>query len=215
METIKTNKGNKGNNNETSNGISAAMLKDIRKDIHNYKDSFRNACLILLEVAKENTNVKKLNAFLGLTAEAVKNKNISETRKRILSMIPYYYCIEGSDTHFPAKLIKVNSRMVEAGVREGYFAKKDSYINALLTIGVMLSRNAIREPAQLSLTSSSESVEDMNFENTSCVIYTKNGNKLCNATEAYIKYKQAAKRAKDNAKIEECNLFSQVLKNIM
>ena len=206
------NAANNGNNN-VNNAFTAKALKEIRKDIANYVDSFKNACRVLLEVADSNKELKRLNAYLGLTAEAIKEKNIGETRKNILGKLPYYYTIEGSETHFPARLRKVNADMQAAGVPSGYIAVKDTYLNALITLGGVLSKGNRYEQHSVILTETDAiTASDMTMENTTCVIYDKNGCAVTPAEKAYIIYKQAKKEAAEKAKTAGTIAYANALK---
>ena len=200
-------------NNNVNNAFTAKALKEIRKDIANYVDSFKNACRVLLEVADSNKELKRLNAYLGLTAEAIKAKNIGETRKNILGKLPYYYTIEGSETHFPARLRKVSADMQAAGVPNGYIAVKDTYLNALITLGGLLSKGNSYEQIKVELTESdTNEVALMNEDNTACIVYDNKGTKIAACATAFIRYKQAKKEAAEKAKAAGAIAYADALK---
>lgn len=121
--------------NANNERLTAKQIAGISKAATAQKNSFKNACVILLDLANENRDAKRVCSYLGLTAEAIKSKNVSETRKRILDRVEMYYTIEGSDTHFPARLRKMNKN---AGF-EAWVAVPDTYISALLRLAKTIS----------------------------------------------------------------------------
>lgn len=106
--------------------------------------------------------------------------------------------------------------MIEAGVTKGYIAVKDTYLNALITLGGMLSNGNEYTQYNLTLTeSTAPEITDMNTENTLCIVYDKN----CQAastgesdTKAYIKFRQAKKEAADKAKTVRTIAYADALK---
>ena len=121
--------------NVTENVLTTKVINALRKKANEYRDSFKNACSVFLELSATDKDAKKVCAYLGINAEGLKNKNIKDTRDNVLNRLPLYYMIDGSETHFPAKLTKINKN---AGI-DGYIATKDTYINALLSLAKILS----------------------------------------------------------------------------
>ena len=170
--------------------------------------------MAVLEVANNgDADAKKLCAYLGINAESVKNKNIGDTRKNILAKLPLYYTIDGSDSRYPARLRKVNADMQAAGVPNGYIAVKDTYLNALITLGGLLSKGNEYTQIELQIAESSAAeIADMTAENTTCAVYDKEGAKIGDSTESYIKYKQAKKAAAEKAKTAGTIAYADALK---
>lgn len=210
MKTIETNTSAQNN----VNAISKKTLATIKKQATAFIGGFRAACLAILEVANSgDADAKKLCAYLGINAESVKNKNISETRKHILDRLPLYYTIDGSDSRFPARLKKVSADMIEAGVTKGYIAVKDTYLNALIALGGMLSHDDSYTQLQLTLTDTSASaIADMSADNTNCIVYDKSGAMINDCTEAYILFKNAKKIATVKAKNIASIAYAEALK---
>lgn len=197
-----------------NNVLTAKTFAGIKKKASEFIGGFRAACLAVLEVANNgDADAKKLCAYLGINAESIKNKNISETRKNILAKLPFYYTIDGSDSRFPARLRKVNADMQAAGVPSGYIAVKDTYLNALISLGGVLSKGNSYEQRKVEITqSAAEKIADMNEDNTSCIVYDKNGENGENNTAAYIKFKQAQKQAADAAAAKKATAYIEALK---
>lgn len=207
--TNNNNNGNKGNN-----GMSKKTLANIKKQATVFIGGFRAACLAILEVANAgDADAQKLCAYLGINAESIQNKNIKETRKYILERLPYYYTVEGSDSRFPARLRKVSPEMREAGVTSGYIAVKDTYLNALITLGGVLSKENKYTQIELTLTASTANdIADMDKENTTCTVYDGEGAKVGDSTDSYIKYKHAKKAAAEKAKTVGAIAYAEALK---
>lgn len=202
------------NNNNGNNGMSKKTLANIKKQATVFIGGFRAACLAVLEVATAgDADAKKLCAYLGINAESVKNKNIGETRKYILERLPYYYTVEGSDSRFPARLRKVSPEMREAGVTSGYIAVKDTYLNALITLGGILSKENEYTQIELSLTATTATeIAYMDSGNTSCVVYDKGGANIGDYTAGYIRFRLAKKAAADKAKAAGAIAYADALK---
>lgn len=205
---------NKANANANNNVLNAKTLSNIKKQAAQFIGGFRAACLAVLEVANNgDADAKKLCAYLGINVESIKNKNISETRKNILAKLPLYYTVEGSESHYPARLRKVSADMQAAGVPSGYIAVKDTYLNALISLGGVLSKGNSYEQRSVILTETDAiTASDMTLENTTCVIYDKNGCAVTTAEKTYIIYKQAKKEASEKAKTAGTIAYANALK---
>lgn len=205
---------NKANANANNNVLTAKTLSNIKKQAAQFIGGFRAACLAVLEVANNgDADAKKLCAYLGINAESTKNKNIGDTRKNILAKLPLYYTVDGSESHYPARLRKVSADMQAAGVPSGYIAVKDTYLNALITLGGLLSKGNEYTQIELQITESSAAeIADMTAENTTCAVYDKEGAKIGDSTESYIKYKQAKKTAAEKAKTAGTIAYVNALK---
>lgn len=201
-------------NNNVNNGMNKKTLANIKKQATAFIGGFRAACLAILEVANAgDADAKKLCAYLGINAESIKNKKISETRKNILDRLPLYYTVEGSDSRFPARLKKVSAEMIAAGVTKGFVAVKNTYLNALITLGGMLSKDNSYTQIELQLTESSAAeIAEMDKENTTCIVYDKEGAKVGDSTDSYIRYKQAKKTAAEKAKTVGATAYAEALK---
>lgn len=172
-----TNNTNK-NANVTNDAITVKTLNAIKKDASSYRDSFKNACLTLLEIANGNSyetakDCKRVCQYLGINAENLKSKVISGTRKNVLDKLPLYYTVEGSETHFPARLQKINKN---ANI-DAYIAVKDSYINALLSLAKILSGKSSYDIRKVELTSVELDIDAMQYtiETVNFVAYDKEG----------------------------------------
>lgn len=214
MATEKNNNNANGasaNNNNGANvntdAITAKNLVVVKHYVNNYKDSFKNACLVLLNAASAEVkpedaeaakNLRRLNAFLGLNADSLKKANVGEFRNNVLAKLPYFHTINENGTHFPARLKKVSGDQITAGMQAGYIAVKDTYLNALLSLGAIISRGNKYDCHKVTLTeSAADEVAKMDCENTTCIVYDKNGENGADNTEKYIKYRQAKKQATD------------------
>lgn len=199
---------------QTCNGMSKKTLANIKKQATAFIGGFRAACLAILEVANGgDAEAKKLCAYLGINADSVKNKNIGDTRKNILAKLPMYYKVEGSDSRYPARLRKVSPEMREAGVTKGYVAVKDTYLNALINLGGMLSHDNSYTQLQLTLTdTSAATIADMSAENTTCIVYDKTGIVAGDNTNAYIRFKSAKHAASLKAKTASAIAYTEALK---
>ena len=201
------------NNNNGANVLTAKTLADVKKQANKFLGGFRAACLAVLNVASTDANAKKLCAWLGINAESTRNKNIDELRKNILARLPFYYNVEGKNSDFPARLKKVNADQIAAGMKPGYIAVPHTYLNALCTLAGLLSAGNKYERRKLEITqSAAEKIADMDENNTSCIVYDKNGENGGNNTAAYIKFKQAQKQAADAAAAKKATAFIEALK---
>ena len=146
-------------------------------------------------------------AYLGITADALKNKSIKDTRNNVLNRLPLYYTIDGSDTHFPAKLTKINKN---AGI-DGYIATKDTYINALLSLAKILSAGNEYEQRKVALTIASVDEESNAYTEDSVdfVAYNKDGNRVAADTKKYIGYLKVNRLANNAAKLAKSEFFNQ------
>lgn len=204
---------NTNNNNNGANVLTAKSLADVKKQANKFLGGFRAACLAVLNVASTDANAKKLCAWLGINAESTRTKNIDELRKNILDRLPLYYNVEGKSTDFPARLKKVNADQIAAGMKPGYIAVPDTYLNALCTLAGLLSAGNQYERRKVEITqSAAEKIADMNEENTICIVYDKNGENGENNAVAYIKYKQAQKQAADAAAAQKAAAYIEALK---
>lgn len=189
--------------NKTNNMISIVFtnkaLAALKKDLTNYRDSFKNACLMMLEVASNgNSDCRKVCQYLGITTESMKPKNISGTRKNILEKLPCYYMIEGSETHFPARLQKINRG---AGI-EGYVAVPDGYINALLSLAKLLSEGNSYDMRRLELSSAAidEAANEYTEESVTFVAYDRTGAPVEADKQIYVDWLNRNRLANDVAK---------------
>ena len=92
--------------------------------------------------------------------------------------------IDGSDTHFPAKLTKINKN---AGI-DGYIATKDTYINALLSLAKILSAGNEYTQKKLDLTIAvlGKDETEYNQDNVIFTAYNKEGIKMVIEPKKYI-----------------------------
>lgn len=189
-------------NKAKANGITKKSLATIKKQATSFLGGFRASCLAILDVANNgDADAKKLCAYLGINSESLKNKNIKETRTYILERMPMYYTVQGSESRFPARLKKVSAEMQAAGVAKGHIAVKDTYLNALITLGGMLSKENSYTQIELTLTESiAAEIADMTAENTTCIVYDRDATRIGDATEAYIRYRAAKAAAAKKAK---------------
>lgn len=206
-----TNNNNNNNNNQTANNnvLTNKVLSALKKKANEYRDSFKNACQIFMELAATDKDAKKVCTYLGLNTEALKNKSIGETRDNVLSRLPLYYMIEGSETHFPARLTKINKH---AGI-DGYIATKDTYINALLSLAKILSAGNAYEQRKLNLTIASvDEAADAYTENSvDFVAYDKEGQRLNADTKKYIDYLNINRLANNAAKLAKSAYITQAV----
>lgn len=175
-------------NNKTNNNVlTNKQVAEIKKQAMNVRDSFKTACNIFLELSATDSNVKRICTYLGINAESLKNKNIKDTRDNVLNRLPNYFKIEGSETHFPCKLIKINS---ESGIANGYIAKKDSYINALLTLAQLLSgeKSYMCKEYKITTAEINEDTKVYDADSVSVTIYDKEGVIMSGHESAYIGY---------------------------
>lgn len=206
--TAKTNNNNAANKNT----LNKKTLANIKKQATKFIGGFRAACIAILEVANTDQDAKKLCTYLGINTESIKNKNIAELRKNILARLPWYYTTGENETHYPARLQRVSSDMQAAGVQRGYIAVKDTYLNALIALGALLANGNEYTQIRLNLTeTTAEEIDTMNDENTTCVVYDKNGNTVANCTEKYIKFKRAKKIANEKAKTANVLAFAEAI----
>lgn len=208
--------GKKTNTKATANAndLTKKSLATIKKQATSFLGGFRASCIAILEVANAgDKDAKKLCAYLGITAESVKNKNIKETRTYILERLPLYYTVEGSDSRFPARLKKVSADMQEAGVAKGYIAVKDTYLNALISLGGLLSKENKYTQSRVTLTETETTeITEMDSGNTVCIVYNKDCEKIDECTDSYIRFRHAKKTASDKAKTVQSIAYIDALK---
>ena len=198
-------------NNTTNNNnvLTNKVINALRKKANEYRDSFKNACNIFLELSVTDKDAKKVCAYLGINTESLKNKNIKDTRDNVLNRLPLYYTIDGSDTHFPAKLTKINKN---AGI-DGYIATKDTYINALLSLAKILASGNEYEQRKVVLTIASvdEAADAYTEDSVDFVAYNKDGNRLNADTKKYIDYLNVNRLANNAAKLAKNAYIAQAI----
>lgn len=197
------------NNNNNNNILTNKVINALRKKANAYRDSFKNACTIFLELSATDKDAKKVCAYLGINADALKNKSIKDTRNNVLSRLPLYYIIDGSETHFPAKLTKINKN---AGIN-GYIATKDTYINALLSLAKILSAGNEYEQRKVVLTTASvdEAANAYTEDSVDFVAYNKEGNRVTADTQKYIDYLNVNRLANNAAKLAKSAYMAQAI----
>lgn len=197
------------NNNNNSSVLANKVINALRKKANEYRDSFKNACTIFLELATTDKDAKKVCAYLGITADALKNKSIKDTRNNVLNRLPLYYMIDGSETHFPAKLTKINKNV---GI-DGYIATKDSYINALLSLAKILAAGNEYEQRKVALTTASvdEAADAYTEDSVDFVAYNKEGKKLDADTKKYISFLNTNRLANNAAKLAKSAYMVQAI----
>ena len=195
--------------NVTENVLTNKVINALRKKANEYRDSFKNACTIFLELATADKDAKKVCAYLGISADALKKNNIKDTRDNVLNRLPLYYMIDGSDTHFPAKLTKINKN---AGI-DGYIATKDTYINALLSLAKILSAGNEYEQRKVILTTASvdEEADAYTEDSVDFVAYNKDGNRVAADTKKYIGYLNVNRLANNAAKLAKSAYIKQAI----
>ena len=148
-------------------------------------------------------------AYLGINAGALNNKNIKETRNNVLNRLPLYYMIDGSDTHFPAKLTKINRN---AGI-DGYIATKDTYINALLSLAKILSAGNEYEQRKVVLTTASvdEAADAYTEDSVDFVAYDKEGNRVTADAKKYVEFLNVNRLANNAAKLAKNAYIAQAI----
>ena len=195
--------------NVTENVLTNKVINALRKKANEYKDGFKSACSVFLELSATDKDAKKVCAYLGINADALKNKNIKDTRDNVLNRLPLYYMIDGSETHFPAKLTKINKN---AGI-DGYIATKDTYINALLSLAKILSDGNEYEQRKVVLTTASvdEAADAYTEDSVEFVAYDKDGNRLTADTKKYIDYLNVNRLANNAAKLAKSAYMTQAI----
>lgn len=195
--------------NVTENVLTNKVINALRKKANEYRDSFKNACTIFLELSAADKDAKKVCAYLGINAGALNNKNIKETRNNVLNRLPLYCMIDGSETHFPAKLTKINKN---AGI-DGYIATKDTYINALLSLAKILSAGNEYEQRKLNLTIASvdEAADAYTEDSVDFVAYDKEGKRVEADTKKYINFLNANRLANNAAKLAKSAYMEQAI----
>ena len=195
--------------NVTENVLTTKVINALRKKANEYRDSFKNACSVFLELSATDKDAKKVCAYLGINAGALNNKNIKDTRNNVLNRLPLYYMIDGSETHFPAKLTKINKN---AGI-DGYIATKDTYINALLSLAKILSGGNEYEQRKVVLTTASvdEAADAYTEDSVEFVAYDKDGNRLTADTKKYIDYLNVNRLANNAAKLAKSAYMTQAI----
>lgn len=197
------------NNNNNNNVLTNKVINALRKKANEYRDSFKNACTIFLELSAADKDAKKVCAYLGINTDALKKNNIKDTRDNVLNRLPLYYMIDGSETHFPAKLTKINKN---AGI-DGYIATKDTYINALLSLAKILSAGNEYEQRKLNLTTASvdEAADAYTEDSVDFVAYDKEGNRLNADAKKYIEYLNVNRLANNAAKLAKSAYMAQAI----
>lgn len=195
--------------NVTENVLTTKVINALRKKANEYKDGFKSACSVFLELSATDKDAKKVCAYLGINAGALNNKNIKDTRNDVLNRLPLYYMIDGSETHFPAKLTKINKN---AGI-DGYIATKDTYINALLSLAKILSGGNEYEQRKVVLTTASvdEAADAYTEDSVDFVAYDKDGNRLTADTKKYIDYLNVNRLANNAAKLAKSAYMTQAI----
>lgn len=203
MATTKTNNNHAANNNALTNKV----INALRKKANEYRDSFKNACTIFLELSATDSDAKKVCTYLGINTESLKNKSIKDTRNNVLNRLPLYYMIDGSETHFPAKLTKINKN---AGI-DGYIATKDTYINALLSLAKILSAGNEYEQRKVVLTTASvdEGTDAYTEDSVDFFAYNKEGKKVDADAKKYISFLNTNRLANNAAKLAKSAFFSE------
>ena len=195
--------------NVTENVLTNKVINALRKKANEYRDSFKNACTIFLELSATDKDAKKVCAYLGINTGALNNKNIKDTRNNVLSRLPLYYMIDGSETHFPAKLTKINKN---AGI-DGYIAAKDTYINALLSLAKILSAGNEYTQRKLNLTIASvdEAADAYTEDSVDFVAYDKEGNRVAADAKKYINFLNTNRLANNAAKLAKSAFIAQAI----
>ena len=195
--------------NANANVLTNKVINALRKKANEHRDSFKNACTIFLELSATDKDAKKVCAYLGINADALKNKSIKDTRNNVLNRLPLYYMIDGSETHFPAKLTKINKN---AGI-DGYIATKDTYINALLSLAKILSAGNEYEQRKVVLTTASvdEAADAYTEDSVDFVAYNKEGKKQDADTKKYIDYLNTNRLANNAAKLAKSAYMAQAI----
>lgn len=194
--------------NVTENVLTNKVINALRKKANEYRDSFKNACTIFLELATADKDAKKVCAYLGITKDALAVKNRKETMQNVTSKFPLYYTKEGQDTYFPARLQKINKN---AGIN-AYIAVPDTYINALLNLAKLLASGDKYDSRKLQLTTAtiSEGESEYNENNVSFTAYDKNGIRQdAISQKSYIDYLNINRLANNAAKLAKNEFFSQ------
>lgn len=195
--------------NVTENVLTNKVINALRKKANEYRDSFKNACSVFLELSATDKDAKKVCAYLGINAGALNNKNIKDTRNNVLNRLPLYYMIDGSETHFPAKLTKINKN---AGI-DGYIATKDTYINALLSLAKILSAGNEYDQRKVILTTASVDEEANAYTENSVdfTAYDKEGKRVAADTQKYIDYLNVNRLANNAAKLAKSAYMAQAI----
>ena len=117
--------------------------------------------------------------------------------------------IDGSETHFPAKLTKINKN---AGI-DGYIATKDTYINALLSLAKILSAGNEYEQRKVILTIASvdEATDAYTEDSVDFVAYDKEGTRLNADVKKYVEYLNVNRLANNAAKLAKSAYMSQAI----
>lgn len=195
--------------NVTENVLTNKVIDALRKKANEYRDSFKNACTIFFELSATDKDAKKVCAYLGITSDALKPKNIKDTRNNVLNRLPLYYMIDGSETHFPAKLTKINKN---AGI-DGYVATKDTYINALLSLAKILSGGNEYTQIKLNLTTASvdEAADAYTEDSVDFVAYNKDGQRINADEKKYISFLNTNRLANNAAKLAKSAFIAQAI----
>ena len=201
----------KNNNNQAANNnvLTNKVINALRKKANEYRDSFKNACQVFLELSATDKDAKKVCTYLGITSDALKPKNIKDTRNNVLNRLPLYYMVDGSETHFPAKLTKINKN---AGI-DGYIATKDTYINALLSLAKILSAGNEYDQRKVILTTASvdEEANAYTEDSVDFTAYDKEGKRVATDTQKYIDYLNVNRLANNAAKLAKSAYIKQAI----
>ena len=117
--------------------------------------------------------------------------------------------IDGSETHFPAKLTKINKN---AGL-DGYIATKDTYINALLSLAKILSAGNEYEQRKVILTTASvdEEADAYTEDSVDFVAYNKDGQRINADEKKYISFLNTNRLANNAAKLAKSAYIAQAI----
>lgn len=204
-----TNNNNNNNHAVNNNVLTNKVIDALRKKANEYRDSFKNACTIFAELATTDKDAKKVCTYLGINADSLKNKSIKDTRNNVLNRLPLYYMVDGSETHFPAKLTKINKN---AGI-DGYIATKDTYINALLSLAKILSGGNEYEQRKVIPTTASvdEGTDAYTEDSVEFVAYDKEGKRVNADTKKYINFLNTNRLANNAAKLAKSAYMAQAI----
>lgn len=193
--------------NVTENVLTNKVINALRKKANEYRDSFKNACSVFLELSATDKDAKKVCTYLGITKDALSVKNRKDTIKNVCSKFPLYYTKEGQDTYFPARLQKINKN---AGI-DAFIAVPDNYISALLNLAKILSAGNEYDQRKLNLTIASvdEAADAYTEESVEFVAYNKEGNRVEADTKKYISFLNTNRLANNAAKIAKSAFFNQ------
>lgn len=110
--------------------FTAKNLNAAFKKISALRKSFRGACRDMMEVAKGDETMRRVCAFLGITAAALSREKIGALHHHIADRYAFYVASAEGDIRRPAKLIKISD---ESGL-VGYIARPAGYLEAIKRI---------------------------------------------------------------------------------